>query len=105
MKVCSNSSLTLSEIDLSIGSRSALAEVPPRSSSQFPDHLMSMRSPVSRDFGGAVGMCSCSGAESRLSYSRSEERRVGKECRCRWGREQEIKKKTRGGKEKRIDDK
>src|SRR5947209_19958763 len=34
--------------------------------------------------------------DAAVAKARSEERRVGKECRCRWGSEREKKKKRRG---------
>src|SRR5699024_11908383 len=37
------------------------------------------------------------GAEERLAAARSEERRVGKEGRCRWGRVQWSERRVAGG--------
>src|SRR5438034_4212574 len=37
-------------------------------------------------------LCGCSGGNTYGKLKRSEERRVGKECRCRWSRDQDKRK-------------
>src|SRR5688500_20258154 len=41
---------------------------------------------------------------NRVGHERSEERRVGKECRCRWEREHEKKNEHRSRKQRGSDD-
>ena len=67
MKVCSNSSFTLSSMPASMTSRAACSEDPPRSSSQLADQVMSMSSPLIKDFGRATGNVSVSGELVRVS--------------------------------------
>jgi hypothetical protein len=62
MKVCSNSSFTLSPSDLSTGSSTVSCGLPPRLSSQFADQRIFMSLPVSSDLGRATGVCFWDGA-------------------------------------------
>jgi len=71
MNVCSKDNL-ICALDsaasfCSTGSCSAVAALPPRSSSQFADHEIFMSSPVISDLGRATGMSSPSGALMRFS--------------------------------------
>ena len=67
MKVCSNSSLTFSDSFLSTGSAGASSGAPARLSSQFAHQVIFMSLPLISDFGRATGVCSCSGADVRVS--------------------------------------
>jgi len=70
MKVSSNSAFTCVFIFLRMGSSAIVSVEPPSMSSQLADHLMSMFSPVSSDFGRATGVCrESAGALSSMSYS------------------------------------
>src|SRR5205085_8593180 len=69
------------------GSRRCCRRASPTSSGTTPGRWASSSPPSLRT------RCTGSGRRSRKTpRSRSEERRVGKECRSRWGREQEKKK-------------
>ena len=67
MKVCSNSSVTLSSMPRSITSWAACSCEPPRSSSQLADHSTFMSLPVSRLLGRATGNVSVCGELSSVS--------------------------------------
>ena len=71
MKVCSNWNLIASSDSRrtfsTMGSRCPSSVVPPRSSSQFADHVIFVSSPVMSDFGRATGKSSPSGASMSVS--------------------------------------
>ena len=67
MKVCSNSSFTLSDTLANSGSRPICSGPPPRSSSQFAPQVTLVSSPVIKDLGRATGVVSIAGADSRFS--------------------------------------
>ena len=67
MKVCSNSSFTLSVMFLSMTSRLAFSWLPPRLSSQLADQLTFIGLPEMSEIGRATGKCFCAGAFSSVS--------------------------------------
>ncbi len=69
MNVFSSSVATCSLMCFRTGSSCIVSVEPPRSSSQFADHLIAMSSPVSSDLGLATGVCLPCGADSSMSYS------------------------------------